>query len=87
MSDTNTVQELNEELARKIHDEARRNPHSPYANKYVGIANGQVVAATDDLDELMLHLRQIAPDPEKCYCVWIEPNGGFNEANEIWGLR
>ena len=45
MSDTNTVQSLNSELADKINAEARSNPQLPYANKFVGIANGQVIVS------------------------------------------
>ncbi len=48
MSDTNTVQERNRELADQINAEARSNPQSPYANKFVGIANGKVVVVADD---------------------------------------
>jgi hypothetical protein len=87
MATSNPVQDRNEDLARKIYEEARRDPKSPYAHKYVGIANGQDVVAADDLDELIVRLRQIEPDAEKCYCVWIDPDEDFNADNEIWGLR
>src|SRR5437868_3699002 len=43
MSASSTLAELNRNLARKINEEARINPQSPYANKFVGIADGQVV--------------------------------------------
>jgi len=55
MSAADTVQAQNRELARRINQEARRSAQSPYANKFVGIANGRVVAIADDLDE-MTHL-------------------------------
>jgi hypothetical protein len=87
MSDLDKGRDLDEEFARKIHEEARRNPNSPYANKYVGIAKGQVVVAADDMDEFMLRLQQIGPDSGECLCVWIDAEGEFNEANEIWELR
>ena len=61
MSTVRTVREINEELARKINEEALKNPQSPYANKWVGIANGQVVVMADDLDEMITRLRQIEP--------------------------
>ena len=53
MSTVATVQEIkaiNRELARQINLEARANPHSPYAHKFVGIANGQVVVVENDHD-------------------------------------
>ena len=53
-----TVQDLNRQLARRINQEARSNPQSPYANKFIGIANGQVVVVADDLDEMAHRLRQ-----------------------------
>jgi hypothetical protein len=84
MSDSNRVRKLNEALARKINEEARRNPQSPYANKFVGIANGQVVVVADDLDELVPRLLQIEPDPCKCFIV--EASRDYDEVEEIWGL-
>ena len=83
MSTANGVQDLDRELARKINEEARRNPKSPYVNKFVGIANGQVVAVTDDLDEMTRLLRQIEPDPGKCF--WVEASRDYDEVHEIWG--
>ena len=42
MSGVCTVQDLNRELARKINEEACKDPQSPYANKFVGPAEGIV---------------------------------------------
>ena len=50
MSAAKNVQDLNRELADQINREARSNPQSPYVNKCVGIANGQVVVVADDWD-------------------------------------
>src|SRR5947208_5815164 len=47
MSGPSAVQEANEQLARQINEEARSDPHSPYAGKFVGIANGQVIVVAD----------------------------------------
>ena len=85
MSTVRTVRELNEELARQINEEALRNPQSPYAHKFVGLANGQVVVVADDLDEMDRRLREIEPDPSKCYGV--EASYDYNEVMEIWSLR
>ncbi len=84
MSATRTVQELNQELARKINEEARANPQSPYANKFVGIANGQVVVVADDLDEMDRRLREIEPDPTRCFGV--EASRDHDEIMEVWAV-
>ena len=39
----NEIHKRNMELVRRIHLEVLHNPNSPYAGKWVGIANGQVV--------------------------------------------
>ena len=80
-----TVREQNEELARQINEEALRDSQSPYANKFVGIANGQVVVVADDLDEMDRQLRQIEPDPTKCFGV--EASRDYTEVHEIWSLH
>lgn len=84
MSATSTVQDLNRELARRINAEARSNPQSPYAKKFVGIANGQVVVVADDLDAMARRLRQIEPDPSKTFGV--EASEDPDEVHEIWRL-
>jgi len=79
-----TVLEINRELANRINAEARANPQSPYANKFVGIANGQVVVVADDLEEMDRQLRQAEPDPRKCF--GIEASRDYDEVEEIWEL-
>jgi hypothetical protein len=76
-----TIQTLNRDLANRINAEARSNPQSPYANKFVGIANGQVVVITDDLDDLATHLRKIEPDPTKTFCI--EASRDYDEVHEV----
>ena len=85
MSVADSVQDVNRELARRINQDARSNPQSPYANKFVGIANGQVVAVADDLDEMAGQLRQAEADPRKCF--WVEANRDYDEVHEVWGLN
>jgi hypothetical protein len=85
MSNSNTVQERNRVLARAINEEARTNPNSPYAGRFVGIANGQVVTVTDDLDELVRALRQAEPDPQKTFSI--EAGIDYDEVQEIWSVR
>jgi hypothetical protein len=76
-----SIQDLNRQLARRINEEARSNPQSPYANKFVGIANGQVVVVADDADQMSRQLRQIEPDPSKCF--FVEASRDYDEVHEI----
>lgn len=83
MSTAISVPELNREIARRINAEARSNPQSPYANKFVGIANGKVVVVTDDLDDLARRLRQAEPDPTRTF--GIEASRDYDEVQQVWG--
>jgi len=85
MSVSNTVQHLNRQLARRVNEEARSNPQSPYAEKFVGIANGQVVVVADDFAEMVRRLRQIEPDPSKTF--GLEASEDADEVHEILRLR
>ena len=51
--------------------------------KSVGIANGQVVAVTEDLDHLARLIRQAEPDPTKTLCV--EASCDYDEVHESRG--
>jgi hypothetical protein len=84
MSYPNDVRQRNRELAQKLIDDARRNPQGPYAGKFVGIANGQVVAVANDWDELARRLHQLEPDPDKTFAV--EVGRDYQAVEEIWGL-
>jgi hypothetical protein len=84
MSGASSVQDLNRQLASQINQEARRNPQSPYANKFVGIANGQVVVVADSLGEMVRRLRQVEPDPSKTFGV--DASEDPDEVHEIWRL-
>ncbi|MBI3412163.1 MAG: hypothetical protein HY040_27855 [Planctomycetes bacterium] len=77
------IQDLNRDLAERINREARSNPQSPYANKFVGIANGQVVVVADDLDEMSRQLRKAEPDLRRCF--WVEASRDYDEVHQIWG--
>ena len=79
------MQELNRNLARQINQDARTNAQSPYANKFVGIANGQVVVVADDFDSMVVRLRQVEPDPAKTF--GIEASHDYSIVEEIWRLR
>lgn len=77
--------EPNLELARKINDQARSDPKAPIAGKFVGIANGQIVAAADDLDALLELLRNVQADPSQTLCI--EVGLDYDQVQEIWGAR
>lgn len=85
MSGTASVQDLNRDLARQINLEARANPQLPYAHKFVGIANGQVVVVADDFDAMVRRLRQIEPDPTRTF--GIEASHDYSVVEEICELR
>jgi hypothetical protein len=66
-------------------EEARSDPHSPYAGKLLGIANGQLAAVADNWDELALRLREAEADPRKTFCF--EVGRDYEAVQEIWSLR
>ena len=84
MKTSAVVTELNRELAQKVNEEARDNPRSPFAGKFVGILSGQIVAVADDLDELVRRLRQLEADPRQSLCF--EVGLDYGQVQEIWGL-
>jgi len=63
------IREINNALVEKTNQEALANPQSPYAGKWVGIANGKVVVVADTLDEVARELRKIEPDPSRARLV------------------
>jgi hypothetical protein len=75
------VEQLNRALAEKINAEARGNPNSPYAGKFVGIANGQVVAVTDELDDLARRVRAAEPDARRTF--FVEASRDYDAVIEI----
>jgi hypothetical protein len=78
----NPVMQRNEELARKINEEARSNPNSPYAGKFVGIVNGAVAVVADSLDELDRQLGEIGASPAET--LGLEASRDYDEVEEIW---
>jgi Tfp pilus assembly protein PilP len=69
MSGGMTIYQRNQEVAREINYDARCNPQSVYAGKFVGIANGKVVIIADNLDDVASALQQAEPDPAKTFCI------------------
>lgn len=71
-----------EALARAINREARSNPDSPYAGKYVGILGGKVVAIGDDLESVAERFREVEPDRLKG--LILEASADYDTPVEIW---
>jgi hypothetical protein len=69
MEKNGSIKAINERLAKKIRREGKADPKSPYANRFVGIANGKIVVIADSLKEMMKQLRKAEPDTSKCYAV------------------
>jgi len=59
------IHELNGQLVDEINRETLANPQSPYAGKWVGVANGKVVTVAETLNEAVKELRRIEPDPTR----------------------
>jgi hypothetical protein len=81
----NPVRRRNEELARRINEEALANPQSPYAGKFVGILNGQVVVVADDLDEVNRRLQGLSADTAAMRIV--EASRDYSKVEYIWCCR
>jgi len=84
MTDIKSIAELNRDVGERVLEDAKRNPHA-YAGRYVGIANGKVVIATDDLHEFARCLQQAEPDRAKTYGVDLQYD--YDKVFEIWEVH
>ena len=80
MERNGSIRTINERLARRIRREGKK-PDSEYANKFVGIVNGEVVVVAHSLNEVSDRLREIEPDASKCYIVDFEVD--FDQVYEV----
>lgn len=76
------IPEINRELAERINSEARADPKSPYAGKFVGIANGKVVIVAETPDEVEDALDHLEPDPLNTYII--EASKDYDQVEYIW---
>lgn len=80
-----SVRQSNERLADQNNREALQYPQSPYAGKFVGIANGQVVVVADDLNDVARKLRHAEPDSSKTFCI--EAGIDYEQVQDICSFR
>ena len=78
-------QARNFEVARRINREARADPSSPYAGKYIGVWRGEVVAVAQTLGEVVARLDEL-PQPAPQEAVWIEASVDYDQTYMIWEL-
>ena len=79
------IHDLNIALANQINQEAFANSQSPYAGKFVGLANGNVVAVSVTLKEVLRLLRQAEPDPTRTF--FVEASRDYSVVEHIWEMR
>lgn len=85
MSSTAEIREANAVLGDQINREARSNPQSPYAGKWVGLANAKVVVVSEDLDEVDRVLDDIEPDSQRVFIV--DTSRDPSQVEYIWEMR
>ena len=72
----------NEALFRQINREARANPQSPYAGKWVGMVGGKVVAVADTVAEIIAQMKKIEPDRTKRFAF--KGDADYDTTDYIW---
>jgi hypothetical protein len=82
MASPSTIQDQNRELALRINEEARADPASPYAGKFVGIVRGTVAVVANDLDELARAMNETGAPREETFCI--EAGLDYEEPQYIW---
>jgi hypothetical protein len=82
MSTLEEEQEKARILSRQINHEARSNPLSPYAGKFIGILHGQVVVVADTLDEVAEILERLEEDPHRRY--FVDASADYDSKHDVW---
>jgi hypothetical protein len=75
------IDPVNLKLAEALNAETRGNPNSPYAGKFLGIANGKLAVVADSWDELARRLMEIEPDRTKT--LGLEASRDYTEVHRI----
>lgn len=76
------IRDLNAALVEKINREALADPKSQYAGKWVGVANGKVVAVANSLDEVTKELERIEPDRARARII--EASRDYSVVEYVW---
>lgn len=76
-----SIRSVNQRLARRVLREGKADPKSPYANRFVGIANGEIAAVSDSLTDVSRRLRKAEPDNTRC--VIVDLVGDYDRAYEV----
>ncbi|MEX1096636.1 MAG: DUF5678 domain-containing protein [Planctomycetales bacterium] len=76
------IDEEDNRLAEAINREARSDPSSPYAGKYVAIAGGKVVAAGERIEDVLAAMEKAVPDRHRG--LVIEASADYEGPHEIW---
>jgi hypothetical protein len=79
------IQELNNALIQKINQEALANPQSPYAGKWVGVANGKVVVVAETLSDAVREVRRVEPDPARTRLI--EASRDYSVVEYVWKCK
>ena len=83
MTTTKSTAEINQELGEWVLEDAKHNRQA-YAGRFGGIANGKVVIATNDLNELAHKLDEADPDNAATYSVILDYD--YSKPFEIWEI-
>ena len=76
------IQERSWEIGRQISREARADPNSPYAGRWVGFVDAEIAVVADTLDEMMERLHAAQPDPARCF--GIDAGADYESVHEVW---
>ena len=80
-----SIHQINEQLADRIDEEVKNNPSSPYAGKFVAIANGEVFAVCSSLEECYSAFGTM--DPENNFTLLHEVGRQINVVMEVGGFH
>ncbi len=79
--DDQEVFQLNCQVAGRINREALADPSSPYAGKFVGIANGEVILVGEDVSTVLRRLRELEPNNRRT-CL-IEASRDYSVVEQV----